>query len=229
MKSQKSNVVYIGASVLLIFVFLVTSPSWAEIYKWRDASGKIHFTDNLMEIPSDSLTVKHLEEMRMKGLVDPEEEARKKQLKADQERKKPKKQQAVKRQPSKKKKVAISAEERKVLASATFFLQNNVIALNKQIGKPLGEEMFKNVKAISRSSIEPQMKLIDQLSRFESGVSKQISKFLQASMATDNKINSTKVYIKPTAETLIARLKNGIVGKGNIIKIIRQTLVSTQS
>ena len=130
MKSQKSNVVYIGASVLLIFVFLVTSPSWAEIYKWRDASGKIHFTDNLMEIPSDSLTEKHLEEMRMKGLVDPEEEARKKQLKADQERKKQKKQQAVKRQPAKKKKVAISAEERKVLASATFFLQNNVIAFH---------------------------------------------------------------------------------------------------
>jgi hypothetical protein len=229
MKSHKSNVVYTGASVLLIFVFLVISPSWADIYKWRDASGKIHFTDNLMEIPSDSLTEKHLEEMRMKGLVDPEEEARKKQLKADQERKKLKKQKAAKRQPSKKKKVAISAEERKVLASATFFLQNNVIALNKQFRKPLGEELFKSVKAISQSSIKPQMKLIDQLSQFESGVSKQISKLLQASMATDNKINSTKVYIKPSAETLIARLKNGIVAKGHIIKIIQQTLVSTQS
>jgi len=229
MKSQKSNMFYIGASVLYIFVFLVTSPSWAEIYKWRDASGKIFFTDNLMEIPSDSLTEKQLEEMRMKGLVDPEEEARKKQLKADQERKKLKKRQAVKRQPSKKKKGAISAEERKVLASATFFLQNNVIALNKQFKKPLGEKLFKSVKAISRSSIQPQMKLIDQLSRFESGVSRQISKLLQASMATDNKINSTKVYIKPSAEILIARLKNGIVAKGHIIKIIRQTLVSTQS
>jgi hypothetical protein len=229
MKSQKSNVVFTGASILLIFVFLITSPSWAEIYKWRDASGKIHFTDNLMEIPSDSLTEKHLEEMRVKGLVNPEEEAKKKQLKAEQEREKLKKQQAVKSQPSKKKKVAISAEERKVLASATFFLQNNVIALNKQFEKPLGEDMFKGVKAISKNSIKSQMRLIDQLSQFESGVSKKISKFLQASMATDNEINSTKVYIKPTAETLITRLKNGVVGKGEIIKIIRQTLVSTQS
>ena len=229
MKSQKSNAFYAGSAMLSIFIFLVTSPSWAEIYKWRDASGKIHFTDNLMEIPDDFRTEKHLEEMRMKGLVDPQEAARKKQLKADQERRRREKEQAAKSQRLKKKRLTISKEERKVLANAAFFLQNNVIAYNKHLSKPVGEELFKNIKKITQISIKPKIKLIDQLSRFESPVAKQTLKLLQASLATDREFDKTKVYIKPNAETLIARLKNETASKGNIIKIIQRALSSSKS
>lgn len=229
MKLQKSNAFCIACVALFIFVFLVTSQSWAEIYKWQDTNGKTHFTDNLMEIPSDFLTEEHLEEMQMKGLVDPEEAARKKQLKADQERKKLAREQAAKRQREREKRLTITAEERKVLSYTSFFLQNNIIAYKKHLGKPVGEELFKNLKNITQISIKPKTKLIEQLSQFESQVSKQTLKFLKASLATDKEFGRTEVYIKPNAETLIARLKNETAGKGNIIKVIQRALASSSS
>lgn len=228
MKSQNPSVFYIRGVVLFIFVFLVVSPSWAEIYKWRDAGGKVHFTDNLMEIPKEFRTEKHLEELRVKGLIDPEEEARKKQLKADQERKKLEKKMLAKSQ-AKKKKETITAEEKKVLSNVSFFLKNDQIAFDRQLSKPFGEELFKDVKSITQISINPKKKLIDQLSAFESPVSKQTLKFLKSSLATDMEVDSTKVYIMPNAEILISRLKNDNVGKGKIIRIIDQALASAPS
>jgi hypothetical protein len=229
MKSHKPKAFYAGCAILSIFVFLVTSPCWADIYKWKDASGKTHFTDNLMVIPDNSRTEKHLEEMRMRGLIDPEAEDRKKQLKIFKERRRLEKEQAAKRQRSEKKKSTISQEERKVLANTSFFLKNNVIAYNKHLSKPIGEELFKNIKKITQISIKPKTELIDQLSRFESPVAKQTLKLLQASLATDNEFEKTKVYIKPSAEPLITRLKNDTVDQRNIIKLIKRVLDSSQS
>jgi len=228
MKSQKSKVIFISATVLFVVVFLLTSLSWADIYKWRDASGKIHFSDSLMEIPNDFLTEKHLEKMRMMDLGDPEEEARKKQLKADQEREKLEKQQTAKKQQLKKKKGAISVEERKVLANASFFLKNNIIAYKRHLGKPVGEELFKNIKKITQISIDPKTKLIDQLSKFKSPASKQTLKLLQTSLVIDKEFDNTKVYVKPSADPMIIRLKNGIASKDNIVKMIKQALVSSK-
>ncbi len=41
--------------LFLIFSYLFTQPSFAEIYKWVDENGKTHFTNNLSQVPQEEI------------------------------------------------------------------------------------------------------------------------------------------------------------------------------
>lgn len=50
--------------VVIIFCLALASPAFAGLYKWTDKEGKIHFSDNLSEVPLDQRNKKHIKKMR---------------------------------------------------------------------------------------------------------------------------------------------------------------------
>src|SRR5210317_104553 len=50
--------------VVTIFCLALASPAFAGLYKWTDKEGKIHFSDNLSEVPLDQRNKKHIRKMK---------------------------------------------------------------------------------------------------------------------------------------------------------------------
>ena len=56
-------------------VFLITviclalaSPAFSGLYKWTDKEGKLHFSDNLNEVPLDQRNKKHIKKMKSRPI-----------------------------------------------------------------------------------------------------------------------------------------------------------------
>jgi hypothetical protein len=50
--------------VITVFCLALASPAFAGLYKWTDKEGKIHFSDNLSEVPLDQRNKKHIKKMK---------------------------------------------------------------------------------------------------------------------------------------------------------------------
>ena len=54
--------------LITVICLVLASPAFAGMYKWTDKEGKIHFSDNLTEVPLDQRKKKHIRKMKSRSI-----------------------------------------------------------------------------------------------------------------------------------------------------------------
>ena len=203
------------------FVFFVViglaSPAGAVIYKWKDDSGKTHFTDNLEKVPPRFREKDKLEKVRPappSGSSDtPAPE------KAD-ETAPP----SGETPPAGEKSQELSAQETDAINASIKFLESDLKRFEKFVAKG---EMDVNVTLVVRDAIPEKTALANKLEKFDLPGLKAAAKYLQSSLKQDEdakEIHHDLYWRKMRANDHLKRVTQEAGTKTGLIKQLKASL-----
>lgn len=195
-------------SVLIIFVLACAVNASAAIYKWKDEKGRTHFTDDPTSVP-EAFRKKPF----IKGSTTPPKPQKTERGKAQVEGGgiSEKKEGAENGAKEEAKKEGLSEEQRFAAEAAVNFLEADIVRYDKYYDYPPSRSKFRAIKAAVAEATLGKQALLGQISKLDLPLFKEISGFLQSSIAADEKsqkVMPTTIVSTRQTQTLMNRLKS---------------------
>lgn len=222
--------------VFKILIFLVVATNFlallsgkleAAIYKWKDERGKIHFTDDPNRVPEKYRQNKL--EFRPLPKVVSKKEISESQKEEDENAGPPPEE--VKETQTEKKPIELTEAEKTALESVVAFFEEDMPRYDSIFNRKLGEGNARKRKwRILRSAVIetiPQKEtLLEQISKSELPLLKEIASFLEQVIEKDKKLTHALPQISDNMRRqinhLTSRLKNQASSEEEFIKQIEE-------
>ena len=198
-----------------IFIHLSIYESEATVYKWKDGSGKIHFTDEPNRVPEE-FRKEHFKKKlpppldKSKTPININEKSDPQKMKVDSENEKDTKNEELK------KVEGLTADEKSAAeAVIAFFEEDNqrydeIYKISPGYGNS-GIRKWKTLMRTEAATIPKKKALMDQISVLERPLFKEITLFLKKVIESDEEISTygalTSKNTRPRIKKLSSRLK----------------------
>jgi len=227
--------------VFKILVFLVVATHFlgslsgkleAAIYKWKDEKGKIHFTDDPNRVPEkyrqEKLKFRPLPKIApKKEISEPQKEEEEKAVLPPEE---------VKETQAQKKPSELTEADKSALESVVIFFEEDMPRYDAIFKRPLsngnsGKRKWKVLRNTVIATIPQKEALLEQISKAEYPLLKEIASFLKQVIEKDQKLTKVLPLIsdntRPLVNKLSNRLKNQASKEEEFIKKIEEALNPT--
>lgn len=204
----------------------------AAIYKWKDETGKVHFTDDLNRVPEEFR--KEYFKRKLPPTIPKSKSPIKHEKKSNQEKEgvAPESEEDIEEKESKKDEGLTAAEKSAADALITFFKED--IPRYDEIYKiPPGYRLngirkWKTLQRTVVATIPQKEALVEQISVFERPLFKEITRFLQKAIEADEEVATygalTSKNTRPRVNKLSSRLNAQAASEEKFIEQLKEAL-----
>ncbi len=178
----------------------------AAVYKWKDETGKIHFTDDLNRVPEEFRKEYFKRKLppaiqKSKSPLKPEEKSNQKKNKEDTEKEESEKEEGL------------TAAERSVAEAVIAFFKEDILRYDDLYKIPpgfgnTGIRKWRKLKSATVATIPQKQNLIEQISISERPLLKEITRFLQKVIQADEKLAKRGMPISKNTRPLVNNLSD---------------------
>ena len=223
-------------SIFLVFgailIHLPIYESEATVYKWKDGSGKIHFTDEPNHVPEESRKEHFKKKLpppidKSKTPIKIKDKSDRQKKRVDSENEKDTKNEELK------KVEALTAEEKSAAEAVIAFFEEDNPRYDEIYKKPLGYgnsgiRKWKTLMRTEAATIPKKKALMDQISVLERPLFKEITLFLKKVIESDEEISTygalTSKNTRPRIKKLSSRLNAQAASEKKFLERLKEIL-----
>ena len=209
--------------IVVTAVLAIVAQADAAVYTWKDKNGTTHFTDDRTKVPQayrnkpllkDRITPAELPSLEKKD----ESKAESKSL--------PKKNKAKESDEE-----SLTVAQRSAIQATTNFLKEDILRYEKYYDWPPSRSKYRLLKEAVANATSAKQALLQTISLHDLPLFKDVTEFLQASIAEDEKaqkIRPTTITSTRQTQALINRLKRETGQENHFLKKLTAVLNSPE-
>ncbi len=215
-----------------ILLHLYSGESGAAVYKWKDESGKIHFTDDPNRVPEEFR--KEYFNRQLPAAIQKSKSPIKSKEKSEQQKKEVDSGEDTKKEEPKKEEGLTAAEKTAAEAVIAFFTED--IPRYDEIYKippgyrNNGIRKWKTLQRTAVATIPQKQSLVAQVSVFERPLFKEITLFLEKAIKADEEVATYGALIskntRPRVNKLSSRLNDQAASEKKFIERLKEALAN---
>ena len=195
--------------IVVTAVLSIVAQADAAVYTWKDKNGTTHFTDDRAKVPQAYHNKPLIKDRRppAESLSSKKKDESKAESKSLPKKNKAKESAEIEKKPDEE---SLTAAQRSAIQATTNFLKEDILRYEKYYDWPPSRSKYRLLKEAVANATSAKQALLQTISLHDLPLFKDVTEFLQASIAEDEKaqkIRPTTITSTRQTQALINRLK----------------------